>query len=98
LGKGKSSPGIYGHSPLPILSTQEDKEEILVRKLPGLKNFGSIALRIPKGIAPTGKIHKMNPFSLEACDEVRKLCPIVGLQGLPVIVDRANLKGKEDLG
>jgi len=86
-----------GHPPLSILSPHEDKEEVFVRKLPGLKNFGGIALGIPEGIAPTGKIHKMNPFSLKACDEVGELCPIVGLQGLPVIVDRANLKRKEDL-
>jgi len=67
------------HPPLPILTPYKDEEEVFVRKLPSLKNFGGIAPRIPKRIAPTGKIHKMNPFSLNACDEVGELGPIVGL-------------------
>lgn len=48
-------------------------------------------------VAPACQIHEVDPLRLQGGDIPQEFPAILGLQGLAVIVDGADLKGKEDL-
>jgi len=83
--------------PAPVLVAHENQKQSAFGKPPNPENLGRITLGIGKRIAPTGKIYKLDVLSLKGGDVPQKFPAILGLQGLAVIVDGADLKGKEDL-
>ncbi|MBC7093841.1 hypothetical protein H5T53_07560 [Candidatus Bipolaricaulota bacterium] len=87
-----------GHLPPSILPAREDQKEMPLAQPPNPKYLRRIAPGIGEGIPPRGKINELDAFFLKIGNEAEELGPILGLQGLAVIVERAYLQGKEGLG
>jgi hypothetical protein len=98
FGKSEGGSGLDGHMPAPVLVAHKNQKQSAFGKGPSPKNLSRITLGIGKGVAPTRQVHKLDVLRLKGGDVPQELPAILGLQGLAVIVDGANLEGKEGLG
>ena len=87
-------PGTGCDLPPPILSPQEHDEEGILWEPPRGEDRPRVEIDVPERIVPTREVDERHPAFLEGTDEVLQLLAIRPLEGLAVVVDRADRFGQ----
>lgn len=91
---GYPLPGTGGDLPPPVLAPQEHDEESVCGESPCGEDRPRIQFNVPERIVPTREVDERHPAFLEGTDEALQLLAIRPLEGLAVVVDRADLFGQ----